>query len=142
MVYHLTPGIRFNDFFFSEPAPLEGWATPQFAGLYAVLSADPNWAPKPFQPLYFGEFGNATPRAAFFEECASLVQNAGNRKLFVTILPMPFSTTSQRLAVCQELVRAYHPLGQVDATPGNQAALEWKVPQRRRIGFMPQTETA
>lgn len=123
---------------------MEGWEPPRFAGLYAILAADLNWAPKPFQPLYFGEFGNATPAAAFFQDCAALIKGAGKPNLFVAVLPMPFSTTSQRWAVCQELVRAYHPLCQAEneARSAVPPPLEWQVPPRRRIGFMPQTETA
>jgi hypothetical protein len=144
MVSSLAPGIRFNDCLFSEPARLEGWAPPHFAGVYAVLAADLNWAPKPFRPLYFGEFGNATPPASFFQDCGGLVKGAGERTLFVAVLPMPFSTTSQRWAVCQELVRAYHPACQAEnaRSPVPQAPVESYVPPRRRIGFMPQTETA
>jgi hypothetical protein len=142
--YSLAPGIRFNDCLFSEPAPLEGWTPPQFAGLYAVLTADTNWAPRAFHPLYFGEFGNATPASAFFHDCAGPIQRAGERTLFVALLPMPFSTTSQRWAICHELVRAYHPVWQAETAlpPGNQAAIESNILPRRRIGFMPQTETA
>jgi hypothetical protein len=144
VTYSLASGIRINDCLFSEPAPLEGWIPPQFAGLYAVLAADPNWAPKAFQPLYFGEFGNATPPASFFQDCAGLVQGGGERTLFVALLPMPFSTSSQRWAICHELVRAYHPVCQAEATPppGSRTAIESQAPPRRRIGFMPQTETA
>ncbi len=142
--YPLAPGIRFNDCLFSEPAPIEGWTPPQFAGLYAVLQADSNWAPKAFQPLYFGEFGNGTPAPAFFDDCGQLLKGAGKRTLFVALLPMPFSTTSQRWAIRHELVRAYHPLYQSDTglPPGNHMALESKALPRRRIGFMPQTESA
>jgi hypothetical protein len=143
VAYSLASGIRFNDCMFSEPARLEGWIAPQFAGVYAVLAADPNWAPKAFQPLYFGEFGNATPGSDFFYECAGLVQGAGERTLFVAVLAMPFSTTSQRWAICNELVRAYHPVCQAaTALAGNRTAIETRTPPRRRIGFMPQTETA
>ena len=141
--YCLAPGIRFNDCLFSEPVSLEGWTPPQFAGLFVVLAADPNWAPKAFQPLYFGEFGNATPAHAFFQDCVAVVSSAPRRSLFVALLPMPFSTTSQRWAVCQELLRGYHPTQQSDAsTSAPPAALEHKVPGRRRIGFLPLTETA
>jgi hypothetical protein len=139
----LPPGIRFNDCLFSEPAPLASFTPPQFAGLYAVLQRDSNWAPKAYQPLYFGEFGNRTPAPAFFRECADLLKS-GERCLFVAVLPMPFSTTSQRWTVCHELIRAYHPVCQsVDAfPPGNPMIAEAPAPRPRRIGFMPQTETA
>ena len=142
--FALAPGIRFNDLVFTEPVALEGWTAPQFAGLYALLRSDGNWAPKAFQPLFFGEFGNRTPAGTFFRDCESILRNAGDGALFVALLPMPFSTTSQRWATCSELVRAYHPLYQTEvAMPsGNPMAIEVPVPPRRRIGFLPQTETA
>jgi hypothetical protein len=141
--YCFTPGIRFNDCLFSEPTPVEGWSPPQFAGLYALLAADPNWAPKAFRPLYFGEFGNATPAAAFFHDYPAPLKSGRERTVFIALLPMPFSTTSQRWMICQQLVRAYHPHYQAEAgIPGPQAVVEEKVQPRRRIGFMPQTETA
>jgi hypothetical protein len=142
--YSYASGIRFNDCLFSEPTRIEGWNPPPFAGIYAVLAADLNWAPKAFQALFFGEFGNTTPPASFFHECAGLMKGAGERTLFVAVLPMPFSTSSQRWAVCNELVRAYHPIYQAETPlpPGNQVCADTKTPPRRRIGFMPQTETA
>jgi len=142
--YPLAPGIRFNDFLFTEPVSLDVWTPPQFAGVYVLLKSDGNWAPKAFQPLFFGEFGNGTPSGSFFRDCYAVVKSAGERTLFVAVLPMPFSTTSQRWATCQELVRAYHPLCQAETgLPGNQTAIESPAsPRRRRIGFMPQTETA
>jgi hypothetical protein len=137
--YCLASGIRFNDYLFSEPVPLEGWTAPQFAGVYVLLAPDPNWAPKGFQPLYFGEFGNATPASVFFEAAGGLVDGAA-RNVFVAILAMPFSTTTQRLTVCRELVAAYHPTHQGGA-PGPQSHVTFQMP-RRRIGFLPDTETA
>jgi len=97
---YLTPsGIRFNDYFFSEPTRLREWIPPRYAGLCAILAADPNWAPKPFQPQYFGEFGNNTPPAAWWNEYRPMPGEADPRELFIAVLPMPFSTTAQRLAV-------------------------------------------
>jgi hypothetical protein len=142
--YRLPPGIRFNDCLFSEPVRFEGWNPPQFAGLFALLKTDSNWAPKAFQALFFGEFGNATPAAEFFRDCAGVRKSAGEQAVFIALLPMPFSTTSQRWAVCHELVRAYHPLYQAElaSPPGHQAMIERPSPPRRRIGFLPLTETA
>jgi len=140
--FALAPGIRFNDYLFTEPIPLKGWDPPPFAGLYVLLERDANWAPKPFQPLYFGEFGNATPPVEFFRPCAELAKGSRDHS-FIALLPMPFSTTSQRWAVCYELVRAYHPLFKTETEPpANQIIYEWRKLPRHRIGFMPQTETA
>jgi hypothetical protein len=112
--YLLAPGIRFNDCFFSEPTRLAGWTPPKCAGLFGIFVADPNWAPKPFQPLYFGEFGNNASAATLFTECQSLFARSSGRMLLVAALPLPFSTTSQRRALRSELIHAYNPVCQAE----------------------------
>jgi hypothetical protein len=145
-----TSGIRFNDFFFSEPTELAGWAPPRCAGLFSILVNDSNWAPRPFQPLYFGELGNNAPPSAILHECGRLAEMAKGKTLLVSVLPLPFSTTQQRLALRSELVSAYNPSCQVDISKGS--ALQEHAPQmqqimagmsaatseapRRRIGFV------
>jgi hypothetical protein len=147
-----TQGIRFNDCFFSEPAPFAGWVRPKCAGLYGVLVSDPNWAPRPFQPLYFGEFGNNAPTPEGRGNYDALLSAANGRALLVCVYPMPFSTSAQRWALRNELVWAYNPMCQVTAAePAIQeqppGSFHWasepsKEPVRRRIGFMPQCEPA
>jgi len=107
--YLLAPGIRFNDCVFSEPTRLDGWTPPNCAGLFGIFIADPNWAPKPFQPLYFGEFGNNASAAALLSECPGLLSAARGKTLMVSVLLMPFTTTSQRCALKSELIAAYNP---------------------------------
>jgi hypothetical protein len=94
-----SSGIRFNDSFFSEPTRLAGWLPPRFTGLFVIMACDPNWAPRPFQPLYFGEFGNN-----------SSFGNPGVGHLLVSVLPLPFSTNAQRLALRNELINSYNPV--------------------------------
>jgi hypothetical protein len=167
-----TPGlgIRFNDFMFSEPVPLSAWAAPKFAGLFVVLVRDTNWAPKQFQPLCFGEFGNNV-RGPLAAESIRLPANAG--LLFVSVLPMPFSSSAQRCDARNQLVWAYNPVCQGTATPPAQNELLVRkldelekrheeqttqfrllmtsinrlfepqpVPPRRPIGFLPETADA
>ena len=160
----VASGIRFNDFFFTEPRLLTEWTPPKYAGIFAILTLDPNWAPKPFQPLCFGEFGNDSRRA----------ETTRSGHLFISVLPMPFSTTDQRSTARNQLIWAYSPLWQpkeASAAPGELARkleqLEKKheeqteqfrlllaninklfepppsPPARRRpIGFVPQSATA
>ncbi len=109
-----APGIRLNDCVFSEPTRLDGWTPPQFAGLFGIFVADPNWAPKPFQPLYFGEFGNNASASQLLGECRSLIAASRGQTLMVSVLPLPFSTTSQRCALRSELIWAYNPPCQSD----------------------------
>jgi hypothetical protein len=116
----MPPGVRFNDCLFSEPAPLPTWRQPGCAGIIAVLARNPQWSPKPLQPLYFGEFGNdAVPRTSW-------PANAG-RDLLVSVLPMPYSTTAQRRALCDELIAAHNPAWQANGTMVSAPALAGKV---------------
>ncbi len=139
-----SAGIRFNDCYFSEPVRFVGWTPPKCAGLFAVLVPDPNWAPKPFRPIYFGEFGNNTPAPG--PEAAHLQDGGETAALLVVFLPLPFSTTAQRQALRHELVSAYHPACQGEEATGLQAALNRLSPatpeSRRPIGFLPWPETA
>ena len=143
-----SPGIRFNDCLFSQPVAVTGWTSPGYAGLFAVLVNDPNWAPKALQPLYFGEFGNNAPHPALALDLPRLVAAAKGRALLVAVLPLPFSTTVQRRELRDELVSAYNPECQIDGTilrelaNVNQSFQPPPEPPRRRIGFMPHTEPA
>lgn len=109
----LAPGLRFNDCVFSEPELFASWMPPACAGLIAVLARDPAWAPKPFRPLFFGEFGNDTGRAC---ESRRWLRAAAHN-LYIAVLPLPFSTSGQRRALRHELVSSYNPVCQVEAAP-------------------------
>lgn len=165
-----APGIRFNDYMFSEPVAIAGWIPPRCASLFAVLVNDPNWAPKALQPLYFGELGNNSPLTALALDYPHLLAAAQGRTLLVAVLPMPFSTSAQRRELRNELVGAYNPECQNDGNMLPQGGLATKLgdlekrhreqtaqvmllltninqsfqppPEtpRRRIGFMPLTE--
>src|SRR5438477_4080586 len=130
-------GIRFNDSVFSEPVQLAGWTPPKFAGLYGILVEDPNWAPKRFEALYFGEFGNNASAVSIFKDYSRFVAAAHGRTLLVTVFPMPYSTSAQRWTLRDELIGAYNPTCQRESA-SHQPVTE----PRRRIGFMPQTEPA
>jgi hypothetical protein len=105
-------GVRFNDHVFSEPVKLRGWVPPRYAGLFAILVRDPNWAPRPFQALYFGEFGNNAHELQLPDDQIRLAGRMNADLFFIAELPMLFSTTAQRTAVCDQLVRAYNPIWQ------------------------------
>ena len=144
-----APGIRFNDCFFSEPAPASAIAMPKCAGLFAVLVSDPNWAPKHFQPLCFGEFGNNTPQHALPFHYQRLQAAAGGRMLMLAFFPLPYTTTAQRRELCNELVSAYNPVFQNEGGPraADPTTDLYTYPHepekpRRRIGFMPDVEKA
>jgi hypothetical protein len=163
-------GIRFNDCFFTEPVALAAWTPPKCAGLFGILVTDPNWAPKGFQPIYFGEFGNNSTASALLQECSHMVASANAKQLYVSVFPMPFSTTQQRWALRNELIWAYNPACQTDSAKGPSRDLAYKLAElekkhqqqteqmmqlmagmnpamadppparRRRIGFLPFAE--
>ena len=110
----MLQGIRFNDCLFTEPTRLAEWKVPKYPGLFVILAKDANWAPKPYQPLYFGEFGNNTPEALLSGNQARLRRNEGDTMLLISVLPMPFSTTAQRLALRNELLWAYNSAWQAE----------------------------
>jgi len=97
--------------------------------LFGLFLADPNWAPKPFQPLYFGEFGNNAPAQSLLAECRGVLAASSGKTLMVAVLPLPFSTTSQRQALRRELVQAYNPVYQ--SSDGAETGKP-----RRAIGFL------
>src|SRR5262249_4527354 len=101
-------GIRFNDCLFTEPTRLAGWKSPKYAGLFVILAKDTNWAPKPYQPLYFGEFGNNPPEALLPGDPVRLTRCENGTPLYISVLPMPFSTSVQRWALRNELLLAYN----------------------------------
>ena len=105
-------GIRFNDCLFTEPMRLAEWKVPQYAGLFVILAKDSNWAPKAYQPLYFGEFGNNTLEVFLPGNRGLLTGSDGDMAFFISVLPMPFSTTAQRWALRNELLWAYHTVWQ------------------------------
>ena len=167
--YLVPPGIRFNDCMFTEPAQLAAWRPPGCAGIVAILARNPHWSPKPFQPLCFGEFGNDAGRGA---SLPTLSDNTRWEDLLVSVLPMPYSTVTQRRTLCNELIAAYNPACQTGRTIASTGGLERKVdelqarqqeqsqqilyflahigklfePQpvgpRRPIGFLPQLDIA
>jgi hypothetical protein len=155
----MPTGIRFNDAMFTDPVQLAGWTPPKFAGLFGILVEDPNWAPKRFQPLYFGEFGNNAVVPSLVKDLGRLMAAAQGKPLLIAVFPMPFSTTAQRWHLRDELVWAYNPVCQTDRdnTPPAEWAAKYnelekqfiqlqagmnKTEPRRRIGFMPQAEPA
>jgi hypothetical protein len=163
----VSTGIRFNDYLFTEPERLAGWVPPKCASMFVILIRDSNWAPKPFQALCFGEFGNNAQQSWLRYGHARL--SSTSEPLFVSVLPMPFSTTAQRCEVVDQLVWAYNPTCQANSVSSGPSELAHKLdrlekkheeillmlaninkmfepPQpeqpRRQIGFLSQSEPA
>lgn len=106
----VPPGIRFDDYVFTEARHISQWILPQCAGVLVLLSRSPNWAPKPFEPLCFEEFGNNAQNP--IPQMVRLGDTAAMAAVFVAALPMPFSTTAQRCSLRDHLISAYNPAWQ------------------------------
>src|SRR5215216_416696 len=164
--YIVVPGIRFNDHVFSEPGRLINAELPKCGGIFAILVRDPTWAPKPFQPLCFREFGNNA------QNILQWARGANADALFVSVLAMPFSSAAQRCEIRNQLIGAYNPVCQANGIPAPQSEFAHKLdelekkheeqtthvrlllatinrlfepqaePRRRPIGFLPTPTTA
>ena len=117
----VPPGVRFNDSVFSEPVPLTIWKPPACAGILVILARNPQWGPKPWQPLYFAGFGNDATGTT------SLPQIARPEGLLVSMLPLPYSSAAQRRALCNELIAAHNPACQRNGTMTSAAELAHRV---------------
>lgn len=114
MVTLTNQGVMFGDRWFSAPAPLPGIAFPGLraqAGLYVVMVYDPQWGPRPFRPLYFGESDDIWNRCtAVHERFAAWRRAAGpSAVLYRALSPMPGATRAQRQAAESALIARYAP---------------------------------
>lgn len=110
MILDGVPGIRFDDCMFGEAQHISQYMRPQYAGVLVILRRNSQWAPKPFEPLCFVEFGNNAQNT--LAESLRIAAPAAARDLFVALLPMPFSTIAQRFSLRDHLIRAYNPVWQ------------------------------
>jgi len=131
-------GIRFDDCFFSEPRRLAEWRTPRYPGIFAVVACDPSWAPRPFRVLCFGQFGNDSANPLEWCGYGWMTTEENRNGLYVAVLPMPFSTSSQRATLVRGLVAGYHPAYQREMPPREAESAS----RRRRIGFLPELAPA
>jgi len=108
----LPPGVRFDDYVFTEAQHITQWVHPRCGGVLVVLARNAHWAPKPFEPLYFEEFGNSSPQLDPHVPGMGPRHPAASADIFIAVLPMPFSTASERCSVRDHLIRAYNPAWQ------------------------------
>jgi hypothetical protein len=106
----VPPGIRFDDYVFTEARHISQWIRPQCAGVLVLLGRSGNWAPKPFEPLCFEEFGNNAQIP--IPQMVRLVDPTAMAGVFIAVLAMPFSTTAQRCSLRDHLISAYNPAWQ------------------------------
>ena len=63
-------GIRFNDYFFTEPTRLADLKVPKYAGLFVILATDANWAPKPTNRYILANLETTPPK----QSCPGLMR--------------------------------------------------------------------
>src|SRR5215471_21557000 len=119
-----TPvGIRFADYVFSYPVPLDRFSLPpRSAGLYVLLMADPTWGPWQFQPLYFGDFGmyGEVHMSAAQQTCCLKV--AAGRRLYVALYALPQQQGWAISQIKKELIEWYRPICNLDSDRGTELA--------------------
>jgi hypothetical protein len=109
-------GIRFGDYLFSHPVPLDRFALPlRSAGLYAILMPDPTWGPWRLQPLYFGEFGFQRQAHMGAAQQASCLKIAAGRSLYCALYVLSNQEEWQISRIKNELIERYRPISNMDS---------------------------
>ena len=125
----LGAGIRFADYLFAEPVPLDSFLVPpQMMAIYAVLVPDPTWGPRQFQPIFFGIISSQHQWQLSPEEYRSCLRVAGGKGLYVATcnLPPQFQP-SESHRIQRELIHVYSPLCNRDSADAPSTDLERKV---------------
>src|SRR5207247_8987627 len=86
----LGAGIRFADYLFAEPVPLDSLLVPpQMMAIYAVLVPDPTWGPRQFQPICFGIISSQQQSQPSREEYRACLRVAGGTRLSIATSSQP-----------------------------------------------------
>ncbi len=125
----LGAGIRFADYVFAEPVPLDSFLVPpQMMAIYAVLVPDPTWGPRQFQPIFFGIINGQRQGQLSPEEYRSCLRVAGGKGLYVATCNLPpLFQPSESHRIQRELIHVYSPLCNRDAVDAPSADLAGKV---------------
>ena len=101
-------GIRYDRYFFDGPIPIDAWAPPERAGVYAIL------VPGQLGPdlVYFGESGNLSRLRKFRHnpKYPCWLEKADSEELLLIAFHLiPASTTAQRRFIRKRLITQYRP---------------------------------
>jgi len=116
-------GIRFADYVFSYPVPLDRFSLPpRSAGLYVLLMPDPTWGPWHFQPLYFGDFGvhGEVQMSAAQQTCCLKV--AAGRRLYVALYALAHQQGWALSQIKKELIEWYRPIANLESERASELA--------------------
>ena len=101
-------GIRYDRYFFDGPIPIDTWAPPERAGVYAILVSG-QLGP---DPIYFGESGNLLRLRKFryHPKYPCWLEKAGSEEhILIAFRLIPHSTTAQRRFIRKRLITQYRP---------------------------------
>jgi hypothetical protein len=115
-----TPlGIRFGDYVFSHPIPLDRFSVPtRSVGLYVLLMPDPSWGPWHFQPIYFGEFGFQREVHMSVAQQTCCLKIAAGRSLYFALYAVPHQHGWAISQIKKELIDRYQPLSNLPSVDG------------------------
>ena len=115
-------GICFGECVFSEPVPVDRVSLPvHSSGVYVILTPDPTWGPRHFQPLFFGEFANGRCSVTA-SELSFWYRAAGGRSLSIAVLGIPEVHAGELASLKRKLIDHYHPICNRD--DGSEMAFE------------------
>src|SRR5215467_1863494 len=119
-----TPvGIRFANYVFSHPVPLDRFSLPlRSAGLYVLLMPDPTWGPWHFQPLYFGDFGMHGEMHMSAAQQTCCLKVAAGRRLYVALYALPQEQGWAISQIKKELIEWYRPISNLESDRGSELA--------------------
>ena len=103
-------GIRFGDYVFSEPIPLDRlFLPPHSTGVYAILIPDATWGPRDFQPLFFGEFAHGR-YAITAAELSLSYRAAAGKNLYIAVLAIPEAHAGELASLKSKFIHDYRPI--------------------------------
>ncbi len=111
LVPETSKGICFQGMQFSEPALFCFSYPPSEPGIYAILTSDPAWKPRPYRVVYFGKAADLATRISYSHEKHTEWSRAagGSAKLLVAYYAMPESSDMVRASAERNLIRRYRP---------------------------------
>jgi hypothetical protein len=105
-----TPGIQYLSYKFTEPRLLGYGLTPPVQGLYAIVTPDASFKPRPFKLLYIGETENLNDRVTTsHEKCEDWKRAAGTGQIFVAYFGTIGMANQHRKTIEGELIAHYNP---------------------------------
>jgi hypothetical protein len=115
-------GIRFADYLFTHPMPLDRISfSPRSSGLYVLLMPDTTWGPWHFQPLFFGEFASGHPQQMNQAQQICCLRVSGGRSLYYALYHLPHPNAWAVAEIKNELVARYRPIANLFSADGGAA---------------------